>query len=76
MDISETKIIAENFCTVNIMGLANILKWILYEYTEQLLEKIHYIIVTSLEEAWMTSDWNLANIVLIFRGGEESRRPS
>lgn len=61
MDINETRKIVENLHTRKGMGLDDISDWILHNYSERLIEKIHSSKVTSLEKAEVPSDLNWIN---------------
>ena len=71
VEVSKKEImrLMENLDVNKAPGPDGISTWILKECREQLAEKIHNLVKTSLEQGRVPKEWKRANIVPIYKGG-------
>merc|ERR1711917_23579 len=62
--------IIENMDVRKASGPDGISNWIIKECKDQLVDKIHSVISSSMREGKVPRDWKRADIVLIFKGGK------
>lgn len=67
--VEELKKLMKNLDVRKAQGPDGVSNWILRECRDQLVEQIHNIIESSLQEGKVPSEWKCANIVPIYKGG-------
>ena len=71
VSVEEVKMIMEKLDKRKAMGPDGVSNWILRECSDQLADKIHAVLVSSFEENVVPLDWKKADIVPIFKGGND-----